>query len=139
MKLEEDDGWGRDSLRVANMLSIYRPEGIKEQTFVKTTGKSHDGRLFMHEKCTGQRASYTAQHINALLTRDINPDRLKERIVELIPLLSPAQQRQLASGLQEDALEVIRGLNPDTAALLERQREMTGKKLIANHQSGQTV
>lgn len=115
----DDGGWGRDGAIASNMLYVYRPEGIKERVFVETVkGASHEGRLFLHEKCTGNRASYTTEHVNHLLTRNENPERIKERIVELIPRLSQQQKQWLADGISDEALAVVRGIEQSMADML---------------------
>lgn len=132
----EDDGWGRDSLRVANMLYFYKPDGPHEKAFVATTGKTHERRLFLHKKCTGNHASYTPEHINILLTHDLNPDKLKERLVEMINALPPEKLRMLAEAIAPDALEIVRGLNPKAADKIEKQKQALKTELVGQHTSG---
>lgn len=125
MTLHDDDGgWGRDGMIPTNILYVYRPEGVKERAFVHTVpGASHEGRLFFHEKCTGNRASYKAEHVNYLLTRDENPERIKERIAELIPRLSDRQKQWLAEGISDEALAVVGGIDSQAADILASLRE----------------
>jgi|GEM_PF-5014086 len=122
--LDNDGGWGRDGEIARNMLYVYRPEGQKEQVFVKyIAGASHEGRLFLHDKCTGQRASYTAKHVNVLLTRPENPESIKERIVSLIPILSDQQKQWLADGISDEALAAMNGIDHHMTELLASLRK----------------
>ncbi len=129
MSVEDDDngGWGRgaDVTIPKNILRVYRPDGKAEQTFVENVaGSSHEGRLFLHDKCTGQRASYTVEHVNALLTGSENLEGIKERIVELIPRLSAQQKQLLADGISAKALETVQSIDPDMAASLELRKTL---------------
>ncbi len=135
---DDDGGWGRDGTPPTNMLYVYRESGAKEQAFARQSGKAHEGRLFLHEICTGNRVSYAAHHVNAKLTDIENEDDIKGRIVHLIPHLSPAQKIHLAKGISPEALEVVRGLNPQTASAIEQQQEILNNGRIAHHE-GQTV
>lgn len=131
-----DEEWGRDSLRVANMLTLYKPDGPREMAFVATTGKTHARRLFLHKKCTGEYASYTPEHINLLLTAKENPDSIKERLVAMMPALPPEKLRLLADAITPDALEVVRTHNPQVAGKIESQQKMLETSLVATHKKG---
>jgi hypothetical protein len=131
MRPEDDGGWGRAGEIPSNMLYVYRPEGPKERAFAQATGKSHEGRLFLHEICTGNRVSYTTARVNDLLTQPENEEHIKERIVELIPALSPKQKRQLAEGISKTALNVVSHINPEVAAQLKSQQKLLAGGVIA--------
>jgi len=118
MAIAEDGDWP-DTRMPQNILDVYRQDGLPERSFVETvTGASHEGRLFLNSKCMGQRVSYTATHVNMLLTREENPEGIKERIVTLIPRLSSEQKQWLAQGISDAALRVVRAINADTASLI---------------------
>lgn len=127
MSPEDDDGgWGRDGrLRPENMLYVYRSDDPRAQNFIKTVrGARHEGRLFIHDICTGNRLTYTASHVNQLLTDTENPDGIKERIVSMIPRLSAQQQQWLADGINDAALQVVEQMEPAQAF---RLRELKGR------------
>jgi len=123
---DNNGGWGNgpDSFPAKNTLYIYRPGDIREESFAERSGKTHEGRLFIHDKCTGNRASYTAAHVNELLTAPDNPEQIKERIVELIPRLSPDQMRWLATDISKDALKTIQSIQPQVAETLSQLKDI---------------
>lgn len=115
-----DDGWGRDSFGPQNMLYVYRPGGERERAYLQTVpGATDEGRLFLHDICTGRRLTYTVEHVNALLSSPDNPDNIKERIVELIPRLSPPQKQWLAEGISEPALAAVREMDLPLAEAIQ--------------------
>ena len=122
--LPDDDNNGEscssNSLSASNMLYVYRPDRPRELYYVKTVqGARHNFKLFLHDFCTGNRASYTAKHVNQLLTDKDNPERIKERIVELIPHLSEQQKKWLADGISSEALNVIKTIDDNIAQMID--------------------
>lgn len=123
-----DDEWGRDSLKSENTLYIYRPDGEKEKRFAEVLGaKRHEGRLFVHDVCYGQRYTYTIEHVNRILTDEENPDSIKERIVDLLPHLAENQKQWVAEGISDAGLAIVGSVNPQTAAeITRRQQSLSG-------------
>jgi len=119
---EDDGGWGDgpDAFPATNILRIYRPGNVPEENFATRTKNGHEKRLFIHSLCTGNRASYTAQHVNQLLTASDNPEGIKERIAQLIPHLSADQLGWLASDINTEALHTLTAISPETAEKLRR-------------------